>query len=202
MTSENVTQSPIPVNAAKRRMLWLGFALFIVLLDQISKWAITETVFRPQLGQTGTGFLDWYGTTHSEFLPFISIPMTSFFNLVMVWNTGVSFGMFGDHGASAPLILIIMASAITLFFVIWMMRVSDHLHGFCFALIIGGAIGNIIDRARFGAVIDFLDFHAYGYHWPAFNVADMAVVVGVCLLIILSIAFDLLAKGRYRNPAS
>lgn len=79
------------------------------------------------------------------------------------------------------------------------MRTSHLLYGIGYALVIGGALGNVIDRARFGAVIDFLDVHAYGYHWPAFNVADISVVTGIGLLIIVSLFFDLEAKKRYRD---
>lgn len=189
------------VNTVRRRIFWISFAALIVVFDQISKWAMTEVIFRPYLNLPAQGFFDWYANT-PERLDFLSIPITSFFNLVMVWNTGVSFGMLGDHGASAPLILIGFASIITLIFLVWMMRVSDHLNGICFALIVGGALGNIIDRARFGAVIDFLDFHAFGYHWPAFNVADMCVVLGVFFLVFLTITFELRAKDRYSNSSS
>jgi signal peptidase II len=184
-----------------KNLIWLLLSFAVLLLDQLSKWAITETVLRPQYGAMGSSFLDWYKVT-PDILPYTSIPVTSFFNLVMVWNTGVSFGMMGNHGAYGPIILIAMATAITLFFTLWMLRTADKGHKFCFALIIGGAAGNIIDRARFGAVIDFLDFHAFGYHYPAFNVADMAVVIGVILLIILSIVFDILRKDGYSDRIS
>jgi signal peptidase II len=193
-----MNNQPSSINAPRRRIFWMSLAALIILCDQISKWAMTEVIFRPYLNLPAQGFTDWYINT-PERLDFLSIPITSFFNLVMVWNTGVSFGMLGDHGANAPIILIALASVITIIFLIWMMRISDHLHGICFAMIIGGAVGNIIDRARFGAVIDFLDFHLYGYHWPAFNIADMSVVMGVGLLVILTITFDLLAKDRYRK---
>lgn len=185
-----------PINALRRRIFWLALAVLIIALDQVSKWMITEGLYRPMIGEPSLDLLAWYQNT-PELIPFLRLEITSYFNLVMVWNTGVSFGMLGDHGANAPMILIALASAITLIFLIWMMRINDHPHGVCFALIIGGALGNIIDRARFGAVIDFLDFHAYGYHWPAFNIADMCVVVGVILLMAVSIGFDLVTKHRY-----
>ena len=81
----------------------------------------------------------------------------------------------------------------------WLWSAEKHFHGLCNALIIGGALGNVIDRARFGAVIDFLDFHVKGYHWPAFNVADMSVVSGISLLMIVSLFFETKTRQRYRK---
>jgi signal peptidase II len=80
----------------------------------------------------------------------------------------------------------VVALGIVAMFGTWLWRADKHMQGICYALIIGGALGNIIDRARFGAVIDFLDFHAMGYHWPAFNVADSAITLGVTLMLLES----------------
>lgn len=182
-----------------RRVIWIGLAFDIFLIDQISKWWITEIIFRPKItGQDGFNLLDWYLNTPT-ILSYIQIEITSFFNLVMAWNTGVSFSLFSGYGVYMPYILIAVASGITVIFARWLWRAESHLHGIACALVIGGALGNIIDRARFGAVIDFLDVHAYGYHWPAFNVADMAVVSGVFLLIITSLFFDIKRHARYRK---
>lgn len=106
-----------------------------------------------------------------------------FFNLVEVWNPGISFGMFRElvHG---QWLLSASAIGITLFLLRWLWRTDDRLTAAALCLIIGGAVGNTIDRLRYGAVADYLDFHAFGYHWPAFNVTDMAIVVGVGMLLL------------------
>ncbi len=171
-----------------KRIIWFCIILDILIIDQISKWAITELVLRPISSGQGSSLslIEWYMNA-PPILPYAQIQITSFFNIVIAWNTGVSFSMFSNGGAYMPAILIAVALGITLVFTIWMLRTSSHLYGICYALIIGGALGNVVDRARFGAVIDFLDFHAMGYHWPAFNVADMSVVSGVVALIIVSL---------------
>lgn len=110
------------------------------------------------------------------------IEVTSFFNLVLVWNKGVSFGMFGSGDFTT--VLSLFAAAVTVILIGWLWKTTSTLLSLSISLIIGGAIGNIIDRIRFGAVVDFLDFHALGYHWPAFNVADAAICVGVVLIFL------------------
>lgn len=112
------------------------------------------------------------------------IAVLPFFNLVMVWNTGVSFGLFQEDSAMRSWTLIGVAVAVMIWLLVWMWRAQQRLIALSLGVIIGGAVGNIIDRLRFGAVFDFLDFHAFGWHWPAFNVADSAIVVGVCLLLL------------------
>ncbi len=175
-------------NIIVKRIIWFCIIFDIFIIDQISKWAVTELVLRPSSSGQGDSFslVQWY-TSSPPILPYAKIEITSFFNLVIAWNTGVSFSMFSNMGEYMPYILITVALGITLMFAIWMLRTKNHLFGICYALIIGGALGNVADRMRFGAVIDFLDFHVMGYHWPAFNVADMAVVSGVIMLIIVSI---------------
>lgn len=110
--------------------------------------------------------------------------LTSFFNLVMVWNRGVSFGMFAEK--DARLFLIGMKLVITALLFVWLARGQEKMLWLPLGMIIGGAIGNVIDRIRWGAVADFFDFHLAGKHWPAFNVADSAIVVGVCVLLAMS----------------
>lgn len=159
----------------------LGFIIIIVtlLLDQFSKnWV---------LASYGGG-----SRLIEEVLPF--------FNLVMVWNRGVSFGMFSNHPEWMPIILTLVALAITAILFVWLFKATERFTVIAISLVIGGALGNIIDRVRFGAVVDFLDFHAYGYHWPAFNIADSAIFIGVVLLLIESIMEvkhdSLTAKGK------
>ncbi|QDO95830.1 signal peptidase II [Ferrovibrio terrae] len=141
--------------------LGLLIALGIFVADQISK-----VYFLDLMQQNPTG-----------------ITVTPFFNLVMVWNTGVSFGMFSEDSAGRSWTLIAVSFVVTVWLLWWLWRAHSRLVAVALGMIIGGAIGNVIDRYRFGAVFDFLDFHAFGWHWPAFNVADCAIVVGVLLLL-------------------
>ncbi|MHA1107487.1 MAG: signal peptidase II [Alphaproteobacteria bacterium] len=141
-----------------------GFALaaLVIVLDQLSKWWILEFVMAP---------------------PRV-MPLAPFFNLVLVHNRGVSFGMFGSAPEWLPWALALFAVMISAVLAIWLWRTGDRLLASALGLVIGGALGNVIDRIRYGAVVDFLDFHAAGYHWPAFNVADAAITIGVGFLLI------------------
>ncbi|MCB9989831.1 MAG: signal peptidase II [Rhodospirillales bacterium] len=125
-----------------------------------------------------------------HFLAGSGIALLPFFNLVLVWNKGVSFGMFGGLGDIGPLVLTITSLLITGGLVAWLTRVSDKIMATAICAIIAGAIGNIIDRVRFGAVVDFLDFHAFGWHYPAFNVADSAIVLGIAFILFDSIFLE------------
>jgi signal peptidase II len=142
-------------------MLRLGLVVAgaVVVLDQLTKWAI----------------LTWLDR---------AIALTPFFNLVVVWNRGVSFGMLDSDGAFAPWLLSGLALAVVVALLVWLRRVDHPLPCVGLGLIIGGAVGNVIDRVRFGAVVDFLDVHALGWHWPAFNVADSAICIGAALLLV------------------
>ena len=115
------------------------------------------------------------------------IEVTPFFNLVMGWNFGVSFGMLDSVPELGTWLLPSAAVAITAVLVVWLNRVDRLRPAIGLGLIIGGAIGNLIDRLRFGAVADFLDFYAWGHHWPAFNAADSAITVGAVVLILDSL---------------
>lgn len=201
MSNESNTEIAIIPNAGKRRAAWLSIAVFIFICDQISKWAILEFFVKPAHGLTDqTNFFTWYFAP-AEILPFTTQKVTSFFNLVMAWNTGVSFSMFNDFGDLGAILLICFALGICGLFLFWLFKTPYHRYGLAYAMVIGGALGNVLDRARFGAVIDFLDFHAFGKHWPAFNVADMAVVSGIFLLVIVSLFFDIQGKDDYRGTA-
>lgn len=142
--------------------LGLLIAFVTIVLDQVSKWVILEVVMNP---------------------PQV-IEVTGFFNLVMVWNRGVSFGLFSNDLSAGPWILSGIALVISGVLAIWLYKVTHTLLALALGVVIGGAIGNIVDRVRFGAVADFLDFHAFGYHWPAFNVADAGIVIGVALILV------------------
>jgi signal peptidase II len=114
-----------------------------------------------------------------------SIEVTSFFNLVLVWNHGVSFGMFNDGVANPTQVAFLSAFTLTVVGVIiyLLAKVENKVAAIAYGLVIGGAIGNLIDRVLYGAVVDFLDFHAFGYHWFAFNIADSIILIGVLLLV-------------------
>jgi signal peptidase II len=139
-------------------------ALTVLVLDQATKWLALAS-------------LD----------PYEPMVVTPFFNLVLVWNRGVSFGMLSGDPAWGPWYLTGMSAAIGAFLIVWLYRESRVVTRVALWLVLAGAVGNIIDRLRFGAVVDFLDFHAFGYHWPAFNVADSAIVIGACLILLDSL---------------
>lgn len=165
-----------------KSLVGFSLALDIVILDQLSKWLILEFVMRKQVQPNvpGMGLLDWIANPPAR-LPFGSVEVLPFFNLSMVWNEGISFGLF--HG-SGIWILVGLALLITVVFSVWMTRATGWLQTISLAMVIGGAVGNVIDRLRFGAVADFFDFHVAGWHYPAFNVADCGITVGIALLVI------------------
>ncbi len=159
-----------------------GLAAFIIVADQISKWAILEYIIRPKAmpGTDALSFFDWLSSAPARF-GFASVELLPFFNLTMVWNEGISFGLFQGSGIW---ILSGLALAITVLFSVWLVKAQGWLQAVSLSMVIGGAIGNVIDRARFGAVADFFDFHLMGWHYPAFNVADCAIVVGIAILVL------------------
>ncbi len=113
-----------------------------------------------------------------------SVAVTSFFNLVLVMNPGASFSFLADAGGWQKWFFIVLALAISAWLVVLIRHhAAEKLMPAALALVLGGALGNVIDRIRFGAVVDFLDIHVASWHWPAFNVADSAISVGVILLI-------------------
>lgn len=123
--------------------------------------------------------------------PYIII--TDFFNIVKVWNHGVSFGMFNNLEYSKE-IFVILVAIIATGLLIWLYKIEDKILITAISLLLGGALGNMIDRIINSAVADFLDFHAFGYHWPAFNLADISVFCGVALFL-----FDDLILKRNKN---
>lgn len=118
------------------------------------------------------------------------IEVTGFFNLVMVWNRGISFGLF-QSGDTGRWVLSLLAAAVSIGLVIWLRRIDRKLTGYGIGAVLGGAVGNLIDRVSpRGAVADFFDFHVMGYHWPAFNIADVAITIGVGLILVDSFIDD------------
>jgi signal peptidase II len=146
----------------------LGAILVVAVIvgDQLSKWWLYD-------------YLVAEGRRMVELLPFI--------NLVAVWNYGVSFGMFNSGSTAAAWIFIALALVIVAVLAVWLYRAARAVPAAALGLVIGGAVGNVLDRIRYGAVFDFLDVHAAGWHWPAFNVADSAISVGVAVLFIDSL---------------
>ena len=118
-----------------------------------------------------------------------------FFRLVIVWNRGVSFGLLGGDRPLPAWLLSGVAIAVCVGLFLWLRRSDRFLTGWGIGLVIGGAIGNVIDRASWGAVFDFADFYINHWHWPAFNVADSAIVVGVGLMLL-----DSLIGEKQRAP--
>ncbi len=159
---------------AKRALgLALGLAVVVLVLDQASKWAILTQVMQP---------------------PQV-LAVTGFFNLVLTYNTGVSFGLFGGAAAAwKPWALSGLALAVSVGLLYWLARQPERLLALAVGAIVGGALGNALDRLRQPGVVDFLDFHLAGWHWPAFNLADSAIFLGVAILI-----FDGLFRGRDRS---
>ena len=149
-------------SSRRDRAIWVGGGFAAALLfDVATKWLILNVVMVP---------------------PRI-IEVTPFFNLSLSFNTGVSFGMFQDLFLERPLVLVGIKVAITVGLLVWAMRTHRIVEATALGLIAGGAAGTIVDRVRQGAVTDFLDFHAANWHWPAFNMADVAIGVGVVLLL-------------------
>jgi len=109
------------------------------------------------------------------------------FNLTLGFNEGASFGMMGGIMAGKPLLMAMLTGALTFVFSVMAFRAKHLLERAGFALVVGGAIGNIIDRLRQGAVTDFLDFYWRDWHWPTFNVADIAITVGAVLILVASL---------------
>ena len=110
--------------------------------------------------------------------------VTDFFDLVRVANRGISFGLFNNGAAANAIVFSLLAAAIVAALIVWLFRASGTLLPVAIGLVIGGAIGNVADRLRLGSVVDFLDFHLGAWHFPAFNVADSAICIGVGLMLI------------------
>ena len=116
-----------------------------------------------------------------------AVKVTPFFDLVLAWNTGISYGWFQDEGAAGQLILLAVKVVAVIVLAIWMARSRTLLATLALGLIIGGAVGNAIDRFAYGAVVDFALFHVQiggnTYNWYVFNLADVAIVAGVAALL-------------------
>lgn len=143
--------------------LALAFAAAVLIADQASKWWVLEVLDLPARGQ---------------------IPVAPFLSLTMVWNQGVTFGLLRLDNAWGPPLLAGIALAVVAMLAGWVLRAENRLVAGALGAVAGGAVGNVIDRLRFGAVVDFLHAHAWGWSWYVFNVADAAIVCGVALLLL------------------
>lgn len=141
--------------------LGLFVAVLAIGLDQVTKWWILASVMDP---------------------PRV-INVTPFFNLVLVWNRGISFGMFSNESMAGVWVLSLLALIIVGFLLNWLRKAESTRVAVSLGLIIGGALGNVIDRVVHSAVLDFLDFYIGSIRWPAFNAADSFITVGAILLI-------------------
>jgi signal peptidase II len=144
-----------------RTASWLALAAGIVAADQLTKYLVVRS-----------------------FAPGESVTLTSFFNMVLVHNRGAAFSFLSEQPGWQRGFFIVIALAAS----IWIVRLlirhpRERLFAAALTLVLAGAVGNAIDRMLVGAVVDFLDFHAFGYHWPAFNVADSAITCGAALLV-------------------
>jgi signal peptidase II len=143
----------------------LTTAVAVALLDQLSKFVVL-------------GFFAAHVTGYRL------VEVTSFFDLVLTYNHGMSFGLF-DHGSAINAALFsAVAAAIVAVLIWWLRRVAHPLLAVAIGLIIGGAVGNVVDRLRLGGVVDFLYFHAGPWYWPAFNLADTAICFGVAAILL------------------
>jgi signal peptidase II len=152
---------------------WLWLSLAVIGLDQFTK-QLVESVFSL----------------------YESVAVMPFINLTLVYNRGAAFSFLSDQGGWQRWFFVVLAIAVTIVLISWMRRLSRHerLVAIALSLIIGGAVGNLIDRIIYGHVIDFVDLYYGQYHWPAFNVADSAIVLGVALML-----FDLIFGEREQS---
>ena len=157
-------------------------ALAVVLVDQIAK----------------AGVLAYFAGSDVE-----PTPLTPFLDLALRWNRGISFSLFARDSALGQIVLVALTLAVTGLLTLWLVRSRSALPAVGLGLIIGGALGNAIDRVAHGAVVDYLDLHAFGRHFFVFNAADAAINIGVALLILdLLLAPGAPRESKSREPAS
>ena len=162
-------------------MLWVAFT------DQYLKWIIIETVLR--IDGEYLPFVEWFFTPDrleyfiDEREVFNTIKLTSFLDLVMIWNQGISFGLFDTNEPIFSYMFASISMIVAFFMLVWLALTCYFWLSIAIGLVAGGAIGNSIDRIRFGAVADFIDLHYKGFHWPAFNFADICITAGATIMV-------------------
>ncbi|HEY2619651.1 MAG TPA: signal peptidase II [Acetobacteraceae bacterium] len=147
-------------------LLGIGAALVVLAADQASKWWILDVIRLPDLGQV------------------VLLPVL---NLTMVWKSGVTFGLLTGFGEWSYLLLAAVALGVVAALGVWLRRAESRLVAIALGAIVGGALSNVVDRLRFGAVVDFIHAHVGGWSWYVFNLADAAIVCGVAALILASL---------------
>ena len=152
---------------------WYALAGLVIVLDQLSKWLVLENI---HFGET--------------------IYVTPFWNWVLTYNPGAAFSFLADQPGWQRWFFTVLAIAVSGWIVFELKKCAEHkLVSLALALVMGGALGNVIDRVRFGAVVDFIQWHAAGFYWPAFNVADSAITIGAVLLV-----FEQCSAHRSKHP--
>ncbi len=146
---------------------WLWLSLAVVVIDQVTKLQIV-----------------------AHFQPYERLSVIDgYFNLILAFNTGAAFSFLSDAGGWQRWFLSGLALVVVVVLVVWLARLKpgEGWTGLALSLVVGGAVGNLIDRVRLGHVVDFFDFYVGDWHWPAFNVADSAISVGVVILLLASL---------------
>lgn len=161
----------------RTQLKWLWLSLLAILLDQVSKLAV-----------------------HHSMQLYESIPIVPFFNLTYVHNTGAAFSFLSEAGGWQRWFFAVLALIISCVLAVWLARLKSHetLLAAALSLVLGGAIGNLVDRLWYGYVIDFLDVYVNNWHWPAFNIADSAITLGVGLMLYESIVAS---EKQPNNPS-
>ena len=150
------------------------FILFAVFVDQVSKYFIIEYFnIYPEL-------------LNNDFL----YEVNQYLNIVIVWNKGFAFGLFQNNIFSVNILYIFLIGSVILVLIIYANKLNQKYYFLIFGLIIGGALGNLIDRYLYEAVLDFIDFHYMNYHWYVFNIADITISLGCILIIFLELFFE------------
>ena len=152
---------------------WLWLSLLIVILDQATKW-LAEALL----------------------LPFQPVPLMPLLNLTLMYNEGAAFSFLANAGGWQRWLFAGFALVMTLALTLWLLRLvkGERATAAALSLVIGGAIGNLIDRVQTGRVVDFIDFYVGTWHWPAFNVADSAISIGIVFLLVTSFRSELATR--------
>jgi signal peptidase II len=158
---------------------WLGLSVLVVLLDQGTKW-LAETLLEP----------------------YRAVPVFPGLNMTLMYNEGAAFSFLANAGGWQRWLFAAIALVMTGALVVWLLRLKTEERAMAagLALVAGGAVGNLIDRVLTGRVVDYIDAYVASYHWPAFNIADSAIVCGVCLLLLISFRGELSQKRAAREP--
>jgi signal peptidase II len=157
-----VSDTPITVRSFRYLPPALVTAAVVAVLDQATKWWIVERLMQP---------------------PQV-FPLTPFLDIVLVRNNGISFGLFNTGGSAQPIVFTALAVVIAAGLLVWLRSVTRGWVAVAIGAILGGAVGNVLDRLRLGSVVDFIDAHLGDWHWPAFNVADSAICVAVVVIAV------------------